>query len=253
VKYKKSLILIQEKSYEPALSLLKQVTNPEMQSEVGYYMGVIYTILNDFEEATLAFTKAIQFNTSEKFVGQSFYEKFVIMFKKNDFYGIQHEFDMIGDRFAENEAMEVMRKVIEGSIFILKMNFLEGIAVFNSVTERPCYLRNMKIYASTVSSFKIFAFYSLHDFEKALNEFANIKSKKGLESNKYNLTMLKAMKSADSGNYNEDLELFKEAESIEPFNTHTFMVKAIVEIMFYNHLKSSNRPSPKPKLSITNQ
>jgi hypothetical protein len=38
----------------------------------------------------LAFTKAIQSNTSEKFVGQCYYEKFVIMFKKNDFYGIQH-------------------------------------------------------------------------------------------------------------------------------------------------------------------
>ncbi len=56
------------------------------------------------------------------------------------------------------------------------------------------------------------------------------------ESNRYNFNMLKAMRSAQSKDYNEALQLFAEAEKIEPFNNHTFMVKAVVEIFFYNSL-----------------
>jgi hypothetical protein len=34
------------------------------------------------------------------------------MFKRNDYYGIQHEFDMLGEKFADNEALYAMKKVI---------------------------------------------------------------------------------------------------------------------------------------------
>ncbi len=87
------------------------------------------------------------------------------MFKKNDFYGIQHELDIIDQNFIDNEPLEMMRKVIEGVIFILKMNFKDGIKTFGQLEKNQCYLRNIKIYQSTISSFKIFAFYSMHMFE----------------------------------------------------------------------------------------
>ena len=73
VKYKKSLLLIHEKHYPQALALLKQVTNAELQSEVCYYVGIIYSVLGDYEEAAVGFCRSIQANTSEKFVGQSYY------------------------------------------------------------------------------------------------------------------------------------------------------------------------------------
>lgn len=46
-----------------------------------------------------------------------------MLFKRNDYYGIQHEFDLIGEQYQFNEQLEIMRKVIEGIIYILKMNF----------------------------------------------------------------------------------------------------------------------------------
>lgn len=40
-------------------------------------------MLGSFEEATISFCKSIQAKTSNKFVAQSYYEKFVLMFKKS--------------------------------------------------------------------------------------------------------------------------------------------------------------------------
>ena len=90
VKYRKSILHIQEKQYANAVKLLNQVDNAELQSEINYYKGIIHGILGNFEEAGLAYQKAIQANTSSKFTSQAYYQKFVLMFKKNDFYGIQH-------------------------------------------------------------------------------------------------------------------------------------------------------------------
>lgn len=89
------------------------------------------------------------------------------MFKRNEYYGIQYELDIIKDKFHENEALEVLRCVIEGIIYVLKMNFAEGIKLFDSLNQNHCYLRNSKIYGQTISSFKIFSYYSLHQFDSA--------------------------------------------------------------------------------------
>ena len=94
--------------------------------------------------------------------------------------------------------MEVLRCVVEGIIYVLKMNFSEGIKVFNSLHQNQCYLRNSKIYAPTISAFKIFSYYSLHQFDAAFQEFSQLKTKRLSESNKYNYTMLKAIRAAQS-------------------------------------------------------
>lgn len=60
-------------------------------------------MLGNFEEATISFCKSIQAKTSNKFVAQSYYEKFVLMFKKSEFYAIQHELDLL--RLQEEEEM----------------------------------------------------------------------------------------------------------------------------------------------------
>ena len=90
IKYRKGLLLLHERKYKHAMEIFKQVSNTELQSETNYYIGTIYSILGNFEEATIFFCKSIEAKTSLKFVTQSYYEKFVLMFKKNDFYGIQH-------------------------------------------------------------------------------------------------------------------------------------------------------------------
>jgi len=58
--------------------------------------------LGQYENALLAFRQAVEANTSAKFVAQSYYEKFVIMFKNNEYYGIQYELDIIGMQFSDN-------------------------------------------------------------------------------------------------------------------------------------------------------
>lgn len=57
---------------------------------MNYYKGIIYTILGELDNALLSFRESVEANTSEKFVGQSYYEKFVLMFKKNEYYAIQY-------------------------------------------------------------------------------------------------------------------------------------------------------------------
>lgn len=42
----------------------------------------------------------------------------------------------------------------------------------------------------------------MHKFEEAYTEFATIKQKKMSDSNRYNYTMLKAIKCAHEGDYN---------------------------------------------------
>lgn len=74
--------------------------------------------------------------------------------------------------------------------------------MFQGLEDNACYQRNLRIYVSTIVSFKIFAYYSMHKFEEAYTEFATIKQKKMSDSNRYNYTMLKAIKCAHEGDYN---------------------------------------------------
>jgi len=48
------------------------------------------------------------------------------------------------------------------------------------------------------------------------------------DSNRYNYTLIKGIRSAGQGEFNAALGLFEEAEKIESFNTHTFMVRAVI-------------------------
>lgn len=90
------------------------------------------------------------------------------------------------------------------------------------------YQRNDKIYLNTVTSFKVFGYYSLYEFELAYQQFSVLKNKKMADSNRYNYTLIKGIRSAAEGEFNAALGLFEEAEKIEPFNTHTFMVRAVI-------------------------
>ena len=85
------------------------------------------------------------------------------MFKKHDYYGIQHELDLIKQkyRFEENQSMMMMRNCVEGVIFVLKMNFKEGVAVLNECLENPLFKKNGRIYKNIILSFLAFAHYSI--------------------------------------------------------------------------------------------
>ena len=61
------------------------------------------------------------------------------------------------------------------------------------------------------------------------------------DSNRYNYTLIKGIRSAGQGEFNAALGLFEEAEKIESFNTHTFMVRAVIQIMLYCSLIGSGK------------
>ena len=89
------------------------------------------------------------------------------------------------------------------------MNFQEGIKTLNNLTQMSCYSHYQKIYNVTVTSFKIFAYYSTFNFDEALELFSVLNAKKLSESNRYNYTMIKAIKSTEREEYNNAISLFQ--------------------------------------------
>lgn len=79
----------------------------------------------------------------------------------------------------------------------------------NGLIDLPGYQRNDKIYLNTVTSFKIFAYYSLYEFELAYQQFSILKNKKMSDSNRYNYTLIKGIRSAGQGEFNAALGLFE--------------------------------------------
>ena len=55
----------------------------------------------------------------------------------------------------------MMRNCVEGVIFVLKMNFKEGVAVLNECLENPLFKKNGRIYKNIILSFLAFAHYSI--------------------------------------------------------------------------------------------
>lgn len=85
----------------------------------------------------------------------------MLLFKKHNYYVIQHELDLVKKQYRGSQALELLSQVIEGLVAVLKMNFQEGVRLLTDVESDPMYKPYAKKYKSTVGSFKAFAYYSL--------------------------------------------------------------------------------------------
>ena len=72
------------------------------------------------------------------------------------------------------------------------------------------------------------------------------------ESNSYNFAMLRAIISCSDNKFNDSLKYLDEAERIESFNTHTWTIKALVEIIFYSSLKKNSEKSTSERKKLRN-
>lgn len=79
-----------------------------------------------------------------------------------------------------------------------------------------------------------------------------LQGKRMSESNSYNFAMLRAIMSCLDNKFNDSLKFLDEAERVESFNTHTWIVKAVVEIIFYGSLKKYSEKSTSERKKLKN-
>lgn len=140
--------LIEKKDYNKALSLCKEILDKQEDAEVYYNIGYIKTSQKKFDEALVAFRKAVMINNlyarAYKMLG-------VVYSKKGDTKNAQHFLQKAGEIFMErnmdSEAEEAFKEVLKinpdtvniyNSLRILyrkKRNYKEAIKCYQRATK----------------------------------------------------------------------------------------------------------------------